>query len=301
MVGELVNLLQTRSSYADSLDAKKHAIDLRTQELLLSLYGSFVRPVENDIAGMERLLVVQQPEFALLPLHALRKPITNRYLAEQIAVSYLPSAFALTLPSRVPVPPPSRQTSRIPHIPDIVAIGNPGTTGWDVEYELRDIRAFFKDARFYFGQQATLPALQREHGDLLHMAAEMHFDEHDPGNSYIVLSDGKAFNTTTPILWGEFFSFPSFPAVILSNLGDDRVATHASLPEILLIDGCEHVMTQSYTPQRKTKKYFGEIYYTALLSGATSQQCFHQVQLEMIRNPEYSAPNIWAPFFSWGK
>ncbi|MDH3253024.1 MAG: CHAT domain-containing protein, partial [Ignavibacteria bacterium] len=303
-VDEFVRMLRMRELYTDSTEIQQGRVDGRIQELTSSLYQIFVRPLEGDIAGVTKVEVVLQQEFAGLPLHALRRNAGrgNPYLAEQVLVRYLPAAFTLGFRSAVPARP--RLTPRNPETPtqrQILAVGHTGTTGWDVEYELRDIRAFFKDARFLFAQQATLAALRQESGDLLHLAMEVRFDERNPENSYVLLSDGKAFNTTTSVLWGELYSIPPFPTVVVSDLAEDRATVRPSLPYLFLATGTTAVVGQMYVPMRKTKKYFGEVFYTTLLTGSSSEAAFRQMQLEMIRNPEYSPSYIWAPFALWGK
>jgi CHAT domain-containing protein/tetratricopeptide (TPR) repeat protein len=303
-VGEFVRMLRMRELYVDSTEIQQRSVDARIQELTSSLYQIFVRPMEGDIGGASKIEVVLQQEFEGMPLHALRRGAGrgNPYLAERALVRYLPAAF--TLGFRSTAPPRPRPTAKNPEAPpqkEILAVGHTGTSGWDVEYELRDIRAFFKDARFLFGQQATLAALRQERGDILHLALEFRFDDRNPENSYVLLSDGKAFNTTAPVFWGSLFSIPPFPTVVVSDLAEDRATVRPALPYILLANGTTAVIDQMYVPMRKTKKYFGEVFYTTLLTGASSEAAFRQMQLEMIRNPEYSAPFIWAPFGLWGK
>ncbi len=303
-VNDFVRMLRMREAYVDSTEIQQRSVDARIQELTSSLYQMFVRPLEGDIRGVSKIEVVLQQEFEGFPLHALRRGAGrgNPYLAEQALVRYLPAAFALGF--RSTVPPRPRQVSKNPEAPpqkDILAVGHPGTTGWDVEYELRDIRAFFKDARFLFGQQATLEALRQESGDVLHLALEFRYDERNPENSYVLLSDGKAFNTTAPVFWGSLYSVPPFPTVVISDLAEDRATVRPSLPYIFLANGTTALMDQMYVPLRKTKKYFGEVLYTTLLTGASSEAAFRQMQLEMIRNPDYSASFIWAPFVLWGR
>ena len=292
MTREFVELLRRREARIDSAQSQIRIIDQRLQQLNASLYEAYIRPIEGDISAVSKLLVVLPGELPSLPLHALRKsPFQNNpYLAEQYLVSYLPSASALFL-----------NGVQLPIVRDVVALGHPGETSWDVEYELRDIRAFYKDARLYFNQQAILATLQKEHCDVLHMAAEVHFNDRKPGNSYLVLSDGQSITSWKRVLFGELFSLPTFATVIISDLAADQNAAHRSEPYIFLANGSGAVIMNVYVPSRKTKKFFGEIFYTALLAGNTSQAAFRRVQLDMIKSPEYSSPFAWAPFFLWGK
>ena len=292
---EFTDLLRTREAWKDSASQVKK-LDRRIEELSSTLYGIFVRPIERDIAGATKLIVIPQEERSLLPMHALRASsgrtrTRTPYLVEQYAVSYLPSATGLLYKGKG-----TRSANY-----DIVAMGHPGETSWDVEYELRDIRAFYKDARLYFDQQATIAGLQNEHGDILHLAAEVRYNNLTPANSALVLSDGKSVSTTKQILLGELFSLPSFPTVILSNLGNPFFGGEQHISQILLTNGSSAIITNTYPPARKTKKFFGEIFYTALLGGATPAAAFRQTQLEMIKNREYSSPHLWAPFELWGR
>jgi CHAT domain-containing protein len=169
-----------------------------------------------------------------------------------------------------------------------------------VEYELRDIQAFYKDTRLYFNQHATLSVLQKERANVLHLAAEFRFSDHEPRNSFLVLSDGKSYNTVTQVPLGDLFSTSPFSTTIVSNLAD-RSAFHPAQPLVFLVNGSSVIIVNAFPALRKAKKFFGEIFYTTLLAGNASDSAFRRAQLEMISNPEYASPHCWAPFFLWGK
>ena len=279
------------TEFLDSLKTPEAADSRRARELSGMLNGIFVRPIENDIAGISRLYVILPDNMPLIPLHALRRnSLQATYLAERTLVNYLPAADVLGLPT----PPPAA-------VRDVVALGHPGTSDWDVEYELRDIRAFYKDTRLYFGQQATLATLQREHADLVHIAAEFRWDDHAADNSCVVLPDSRSPEMVRPILQEEILGLPAFPTVVVSNLSPDYSEIPPAEPYLFLANGGRTVIMDGYPPQRKTKKYFGEIFYTSLLAGMLPGDAFHQVQIEMIRNPEYRSMHTWGAFFLWGK
>ncbi|MBM2845355.1 MAG: hypothetical protein HW407_667 [Bacteroidetes bacterium] len=288
-----IDALRQREGIADSLEYEQREVEQRIHSLSPVLYSWFIRPIESLVAGATKVLVVLPQELASFPVHALCKTVgrlASPYVIEQQAVSYLPSVYALSFDGKSVAP------SR-----DIVGLGHPGRTSWDVEYELRDIRAFFKDARFYFQQQATLAFAQKERADVFHLVAEIQFSERSADNSFIMLSDGKSAATFRQVRWGQLYLLPPFPTVIVSNLAENRSGINAALPSILLMNGTGTVGLTSYAPSRKARKYFGEIFYTALLTGAASQHAFRLTQLEMIKAKEYSPPHVWAPFFLWGK
>jgi CHAT domain-containing protein len=170
-----------------------------------------------------------------------------------------------------------------------------------VEYELRDIRAFFKDVRLYFDQQASLATLQKENEDLLHLAIRFQFNDQRPGNSFFILSDGESAGTMKHIPLGQLLSLPPVPAVVVSDLDEHRTGIRPSEPYLFLANGTQEIVFTSTVPSRKAKKFFGEIFYTTLLTGADVRAAYRKAQLEMIRTADYASPFTWAPFFLWGR
>ena len=289
---EFVELLVLREAYADSSRPQQGAIESRLRELNSPLYGAFIRPIEGAIAGVPDLTVVLPREVSALPLHALARPMqrTGGFVAEQHAVSYLPSASAVLL-----------RRARTGAVKEVVGVGCPGGTSWDVEYELRDIRAFYKDVRLYFDQQASLATLQKENEDLLHLAVRFQFNDPRPGNSFFILSDGESAESIKHIPLGELLSLPPVPAVIVSDLDEHRLGIRPSEPYLFLANGTQEVVFTSTVPSRRAKKFFGEIFYTALLAGSDVRGAYRKAQLEMIRTADYAAAFTWAPFFLWGR
>ncbi|MBP1647127.1 MAG: tetratricopeptide [Bacteroidetes bacterium] len=287
--GEKTTMLA--AEFLDSLKTREAADSRRARALSGMLSAIFVRPIEANLAGVSRLFVILPDNMPLVPLHALRRSsMQSAYLAERLLVAYLPAADVLGLQ----VPPPSA-------VRDIIALGHAGGSDWDVEYELRDIRAFYKDTRLYFGQQATLATLKGERADLLHLAAEFRWDSRSPDNSSVVLPDSRSPEMVRSILQEEIVGLPPFPTVVLSNLAPGYSAIHPAEPYLFLVNGARTVIMDGYPPMRKTKKYFGEVFYTALLSGMPASDAFHRAQIEMIKNPDYRSIHTWGAFFLWGK
>jgi hypothetical protein len=274
---------------ADSPAVQRKPLEQHLQDLISRLYAVMIRPVEGTLEGVTRVLVQPDDELVGFPFHALRRSPRSPYCIEQFDISYLPTLSMLKYR-----PPPFTPAH------DIVALGHPGTTSWDVEYELRDIRAFYKDARLYFGNQASLPSLRREHGDVLHLALDLRFSAEAPGNSITLLSDGVTPGTTRDVLWSDFLSTPAFQTVIVSNLRADSTHPDSFLPAIFLVNGSSSVILNMRPASRKAKKFFGEIFYTTLLAGKSSEEGYRQAMLEMIKNKDYASPFNWGPFLRWG-
>lgn len=261
----------------------------RLEELGRELWSALLRPVEKHYAGMRALVVVLPRELAGLPLHALRRGgAGSRFPAEQILVTYAPSVLSLGGPVGTVAP-----------VRELTGAGHAGGTAWDVEYELRDIRAFYRDARLLFTRDATLEALQGGGGDLLHLAALLLPGGRDPANARIRLGAPNA-SSCEDVSWGELRSIRPRATVVVSPLGPvERPEAQGVLAEVFLTNGSREVVMMTFPPARRSKKYFGEVFYTELLSGADVRTAYRRVQTEMIGRREYAALPLWAPYMLW--
>lgn len=291
-VDQYMSLFREHEATGDSVQLLQAGRDTRLLEQARVLREWFVRPLEAELRTVSRVTVLASPDFPFFPVQTLRlrSALPSPYLADERLVTHLPIAAALLLPEVAPG-----------KVADVVALGYPGKSSWDVEYELRDIRAFYKEARMYFGEQASIMTLERERADLVHVAAEIRIYEEFPANSCLVLSEGKAPGLHASILLGRLFSLPPSPTLVFSNLKPGITPLHAAVPYILLSNGSGAVLLNGVVPPRKAKKYFSEVFYTSLQGGMTSAEAFHRVQREMIRNVEYSSPYVWGTLFLWGK
>jgi CHAT domain-containing protein len=169
-----------------------------------------------------------------------------------------------------------------------------------VEYELRDIHAFYRDAHLLFGTEATLGSLHSVRDDLLHLSIEVRFNVQRPLNGACILGDGTVDGTTT-IPLGGLFGLPPVPAVVLFNLSSRQPATDRAVAAAFLSNGSTSVILSAAPLTRKAKKAFGEGFYTALQSGEHVPAALRTVQNAMARSQELSAPHFWAPLMLWGK
>jgi tetratricopeptide (TPR) repeat protein len=290
-VTEFLDLFHRNEAIADSVRISPKP-DRRFGELNRILSGWFMGPILKHIGRFRHLIIVMSPDFPWLPVHSLRAGRATRspYVAENHLVSYLPAATLTKLQSGQPSV-----------VKEVVGVGFAGGMPWDVEYELRDIRAFYKGTRLHFSKDATLQALQKEEADVLHLSAPFTVGQRHPENSYLLLSDGKSFATSSEVPLGDLLSLPAFPTFVVSNLSAGGTAHHVCIPYLLLAGGSQTAIVSGYVPSRKAKKYFGELFYTSLLAGNSSTTAFRQVQAGMIKNPEYSSPYLWGVFFLWGK
>jgi tetratricopeptide (TPR) repeat protein len=287
---ELVSLFRSVESEADTIRVDPPASKQRAEGLLQSMAAWFVRPIAGDLPAGGVMLVAATPEFPWLPVHALkvRRGQRSSFLAEQYQVQYVPLAGALLLPPVAPVV-----------VRDVAAAGFPGRTKWDVEYELRDIRAFYREAKLYFGRQATIEELSRSPSELLHIAVQLVVNPRHPENATVVLSDGKSQTFPDEVPVGRLLALPPTSTIVLSNLSPGGTIYHTGLPLLFAFNGTETTVMNGFVPLRKAKKYFNEVFYTNLFNGAGVPASFRAVQLGMLRTPGYQSPLVWGQFFLW--
>jgi CHAT domain-containing protein len=293
LVGSLNAALRRTQARGDSISRIIALPDPAAVETLRRLHEAFVRPGESEYAGVELLLLVMPRELGFVPVHALRKGALPgmRYLGEEKIVCYVPGGAWCTDPSR-------EWTNRSQ---TIVGMGYAGSSGWDVEYELRDIRAFFKEARLFFGDDAAMERVRSEQGDLFHIAAEFRYAAGAPWSASVILSGGRSAGIPVILPAPAFAAGVRAPAVIISNLAPDQPGIPAIVAPLLLSGSGRAVIANAYTPSRKLKKMFGEAFYTGLQGGATPPQAYRGALRELIRNPEFSSPLVWGTFQLWGK
>lgn len=251
----------------------------------LQLYDVFIRPVEHALSGSQQILLVPPDDLPFVPLHALRRgEAASSALIERCPVAYVvPSWLQPAVADAVPK--------------DIVAFGHGGSSGRDAEYELRDVRLFSKDARFYHDEQATLPALCAEHGDMLHLGVNLLWDGDRPGNSTIVLPDPQT-GVTRNLPAGVLCGVGDFPTSFAFTYGNDAARGGARLPLLLFGAGVREVITNGIPTGRKGNKTFSEALYTAILSGKTLPAAYREATIDVMHRHDVVIP-FWESYVLW--
>ena len=252
------------------------------------LYDLLVRPIESFID--RGVVFVASDVIDRLPLHALEKQdATGRvgYLIEYLSVDYLASWSALQFPTR----PALRMQS-------IVAVGNPSGKNWSVDYELRDIRSFYRLADIAIGQDATWEALRVKRPDLLQLATS--FGPGLPAFGIFVAADSGRADATVDVPYVRLTELQPPPVVILT---DDRGVAGGLQPShamLLRINGTSDVFLNRWTADRKAAKFFSEFFFTHLSNGLAPGDAYRQSLLNLIHTRDVNHPRSWAQFFHFG-
>lgn len=258
------------------------------QALTRTLYEALLLPVEPLLKPGTRLFVLFPEGMQPFPLHALRRaPVPGSpYLIERFPVQYLTH---LRFPS-----------ASTPFVPAVVTCaGVAGTSLWDVEYELRDVRFFFKDARMLFHKDATLDSLRAVRSDVLHFALQMALGVRSPLAGRFSLSDGESREGTRAYPLTTLTTFPSARIVVMSSLTSGLPAFDPLVPFALGANGSGTIVMNVFLPTRGAKKAFGEMFYTALLQGMVPEAAVQKAQVEMIRGKQFATPAAWAAYMAW--
>ncbi len=284
---DLMSEYTTALSRAAQERGQKGINDQQLRGISARLYGLLVRAIERSAGRVQRLVVALPPDLPLIPLHALQQEgARGAFAIQRFAFQYCADPGILQT---------GRPSLRL--YPRVVGFGNPGRTSVDVEYEIRDAQAFFREAKLLTGRDGMLASLIHAEGDLLHAALDIQYREAQPGNSVVSFKDVTGYTSIRDVPIGELFSLPSFNTILLSNLNDR--GAHAAVVNILQMNGTAAVVMNGHLPPRKTKKAFNEGFYVNLVRGTSVDEAYRNTILGMIKDMQQSQPWLWGAFFLW--
>jgi tetratricopeptide (TPR) repeat protein len=282
--------LRKRVAEADSLGSGFSNLDRRLQGTMRELHESLVLPVEYLFRPGMRILVQFPPNMPEIPVHALRRGGSSGspYLIQRYDVQYVPTPHVL-----------KARALSTEGVRTVTCLGFPGSTAWDVEYELRDVRYFFKDARMLFGRESVLDTLRLVRSDVLHLSVDVQFGLRAPLLGAVILSDGVSPTGYRRVPFSSLTNLPPHRLVVVSNLSPLPRTLHPGFAFIFSASGSDGIIMNTVPPLRGAKKAFGEFLYTALQAGAPPETAFRTAQQQMINTREFSGPQFWAPFLYW--
>ncbi len=260
------------------------------ERLSQELYNYFLRPVERLF--VQRVVIVPPREMEGIPFHAFTRS-TNEGIKPMVEIadlSYLPYLSAAK-----GLQPPLRFTN------SVVAVGNPRGNDWPLDFELRDIRSFFRETTVFVSQNANEKQLFDSFGDVLQLSTEFSTDTLFPGRSTFVLSSGSITNPDADIPVADFLRLHPFPVVYLS---DQQSAIPGLTPmhaALMMMNGSSTVILEMRPSEPKADKFFSEKFYTALARGSNANDAYRSALLAMAKSPNFSAPYQWSQYFRFGK
>jgi CHAT domain-containing protein len=238
------------------------------------------------------LVIITSPEFERFPFHAIERQDRGgsvKYLIEITSVDYLPSLASIRY-----------KTTEAERINKVTALGNPTGKNWSIDYELRDIRSFFKEATIYIGKEATWENLKDVKADVLQVSSEFLLGEGDSPLGVVALTKVQNPDEAVKIPFERLTEIVAPPLVFLSNQYGEGVGLSTIHALVLRINGTSDIFLNAWISDRKATKFFSEFFYTHLSNGLAPGDAYRQALLNLIRTRDVSHPHSWGQFFHFG-
>lgn len=290
LMEEYRRLLQDPAVYSG--DAGEASVALMTRFAILStrLYEILLGPIDDLFE--RNLIIVADKMVDGFPFHAIEHQDANgnvKYVIEITSVDYVPSLASLRY----------REVSYT-RPRDVVVFGNPTGKNWSVDYELRDIRSFFKNARVMVGLEASWDNLKSIKADILQISTEFNQKSVEFPLGNMVLSNGLIVEESETVSFAKLTELSAAPIVILSNQYGQGIGLCREHALLLHLNGTSDVFLNAWPANRRAAKFFSENFFTLLASGLAPGDAYRQALLNLIRTREVNHPHSWAQFFHYG-
>lgn len=301
--------LAARVRLARDLVAARDADDARTRRVLGGLHSIVLRPVATAgvLRGVRRIIVVSHGVLTYLPLAALIDTATGRYVVQDFAIAHVPSAAALPL---------LRAESRAAHSSlarAAVFAPFPGTLP-ATRGEAQSVRAAVSGAAVRFGGEATEARLREAlaTGAIVHVATHGVMNARNPLFSRLELATPDSTGRELPgddngrlevheLLNLHFQS----PLVFLSGCetglgaswttGFETGQDYTTIEQALLFAGARNVVATLWSINDEGAAELARRFYAARRSLGAAE-ALAQAQREMIAEPRWQSPYLWAAY-----
>jgi tetratricopeptide (TPR) repeat protein len=291
LLDEYKSLMQDPAVYSGEGGASSLGPMTRYALLSTQLYDLLFRPIED--LYQRSMIIAPSDGMEDFPFHALERQDAHgvHYLVELTSVDYVPSLSALRYIS-----------ASAKHLNDVVAFGNPTGKNWSVDYELRDIRSFFKGVKILVGLEASWTNLKSVKADVLQLSTDFGPSGIVDPLGTISLSDGLTVEQSTAVAF-EKLSELNAPTVFLLSNRSTQSALSARQAMLLRINGVTDVFLNAWIADRKAAKFFSQYFFTQLANGLAPGDAYRQALLNMIRERdvrEVRHQRSWGQFFHYG-
>ncbi len=287
---EYRQLLQDPNVYSGEAGEASVPSMMQFARLSTHLYDILLRPVDDLFE--RNLIIVANKEMDGFPFHAIERQDAKgnvKYVIELTSIDYVPSIASLRY----------RAVSAA-RLQDVVAFGNPTGKNWSVDYELRDIRSFFKGARVMVGLETSWDNLKSTKADILQISTEFSQRNAEFPLGNFVLSNGLMVEQSTIIPFEKLAELEAIPVIALSNHHGQGVGLSAEHALLLRLNGTPDIFFNAWSADRKAAKFFSEYFFTHLANGLAPGDAYRQALLNLIRTREVSHPRSWGQFFHFG-
>ncbi|MDP1675803.1 MAG: CHAT domain-containing protein [Bacteroidota bacterium] len=250
------------------------------------LYSFLVQPIESY--GRQSFIIIPPIGLEKFPFHTLLK--NERSLIEMMDVSYLPSiSFVQSNQSK---------TRTLQNSAAIAAFGFTTDSRWGLEFELRDIRSFFKNTQANVNLSATPEKLSAATGDVLQLASP--FQKNVDGEYSFLLSSGSTLKSGVALSIEKFASYHPYPIVYLSDVQSSTNNISVIHPLLWMLNGSTSVIATQFPITSNISKSFSENFYNSLLSEETPAGSYRRSVTLLERKKELYGGFAGASYFYYG-
>lgn len=289
------------SALARKIGALHEAIESGADAAATSICRELYRAMigTSSLQGVHRLIFVPDRTLSDVPFAALRAD--DGYLVERAEVVVAPSANvyvalakrkALPLKSIFVVADPAFDGVKYPALPRLAGAASEG----------RSIARGYLAANLLMAQDAR-PArvLARwNHASVLHVATHALLDEHDPGNSALLLAGDSGAAGELPL---HIIAAADLHRVQLVVLAGCRTATRAntttnvsSLTSAFLAAGARNVIGSVWNIDDAATLVFSRGFHSRILAGIAPAAALRQTQIDMLHSSDDRLSRVAA----WG-
>jgi tetratricopeptide (TPR) repeat protein/CHAT domain-containing protein len=290
LVQEYMRLLNDPSVYTGSAGETSVTTMTRFAALSTQLYDYLLRPIDSMLE--RNLIIVASPEFDQFPFHTLERQERGgsvKYLIEISSVDYVPSLSSIRF-----------KTVGTERINRVVGVGNPTGKNWSIDYELRDIRSFFKEAAILIGKEASWDNLTEARADALQLSTDFLMGEGESPLGVMALAKPQAPDEVAKVPFERLTDLDPPSLVVLSNQYGQGVGLSTLHALLLRLNGTSDVFLNAWFSDRKASKFFSEFFYTHLANGLAPGDAYRQALLNLIRTRDLNHPHSWGQFFHFG-
>jgi CHAT domain-containing protein len=257
-----------------------------------SLNQLLMVPIQEDIVGTKRLVIIPAGSLNFIPFGALYdgdgKPLISKYAFLELAK---PTDFAKIAQSR-PVT-----------VNSVTAFANATLDLPATSKEGRDIVALFDGSRLFEGNEATKKNFIAHGGETqaLHLATHGRWDTQDSLQNYLQLANGEKVAQKEILTLGlQGTALVTLSACNTAVANDKESDYVASLAEAFWLAGCPSVVASLWAVEDQSTGVLMTEFYDGLRGKKSKVEALRDAQLSMYGKPEFSHPSYWSGFVLFG-
>lgn len=272
------------------------------------LYQLLIEPLEATLEANKTLCIVADKSLFHVPFAALVSPATNKYLIEDYALVYAPSATVFVGETEIARKKADRRRETI------LSVGNPAFSPKDYPQladlsdaarEAKEVAAFYDSPKIYLGSQAEKRQISGnlDEADVVHFAGHYVPNKNSPALSKLVLAAGDL--TVEEVMRRKL---PRTRLIILSAcetgvegfyrgegmFGAARAFLAADVPLI--------VASQWAVDSASAAALMIKLHAYRKQEGMATINALRRAQVDMLTddNPQFRQPYYWAGFLALG-